>query len=185
MKNVKNKLNMTLEFELNEHDFLDFQLFTASQSKRINRKKVNGWIFVTLFFIGLSVFLYFDYDGFFAIYFGVTAIVCGLFYPKYFVWRYKKHYKTYIKENYSYRFGEKAYIEINNQTIFAKDKIGEGTINISEIEKIDETEKHFFVKMKSGVSLIIPKYKIQTSDEVRGKFEALGFSVNKVICKWK
>ena len=176
---------MTLEFELNEQDFLDFQLFTASQSQKISRKKKRGLILWTPLFIVLSVFYYFDYNNFMAMLFGVLAIVYGLFYSKLFVWQYKRYYKTYVKENFSYRFGEKAYVEINNQTIYVKDKTGETTINVSEIEKIDETEKHFFVKIKSGVSLIIPKNRIQTSDEVRANLETLGFNVNKVICKWK
>jgi hypothetical protein len=174
---------MTLEFELNEQDFLDFQLFTASQSKKIAKKKMRGLILWTPLFAVLSVFYYFDYNDFMAISFGVLAIVYALFYSKLFVWQYKRYYKTYVKENFSHRFGEKAYFEINNQTI--KDKTGDETINVSEIEKVDETEKHFFVEIKSGVSLIIPKDRIQNSDEVRAKFETLGFNVNKVICKWK
>jgi len=170
---------MKLEYEIKEQDFLEFQLFTASQSKKIYRKKLKGWIFTTLFFVILSAYFYFDYNNILAICYGICAIIFGLFYPKYFAWRYRKHYKSYIKENYSYRFGKKEYIEINNQFIFHRDKTGEGTINMSEIEKIDETEKHFFVRVKAGVSLIIPKNEIQNSDEVRAKFESLGFSVIK------
>ena len=176
---------MTLEFELNEQDFLDFQLFTASQSRRINKRKRNGWILVTGCFIIISVFFYSEYNVFLAVYFGIVAIISGLFYPKYFIWRHKKHYKTFIKENYSCRIGEINHIEIDDQVIFSKNKTGESTLNISEIEKIDETEKHFFVKIKGGLAYIIPKYKIQNSDEVRAKFESLRFNVNKAIYKWK
>ena len=176
---------MTLEFELNEQDFLDLQLFIASQSKRINKRKRNGWMFLTGCFIIVSIFFYSEYNIFLTVYFGIAAIISGLFYPKYFVWRHKKHYKTFIKENYSCRIGERDHIEINNQVIFSKNETGESTINISEIEKVDETEKHFFVKIKGGLSYIIPKYKIQNSAEVRAKFESLGFNVNKSICKWK
>jgi hypothetical protein len=176
---------MILEFELNERDFLAFQLFTASQSKRINRKKVNGWILITLFFIALAAFFYYEQTNFLALYFGIAAIITGLLYPKYFVWRYKKHYKTYIKENYSYRFGEKVYVEITNLAIYCKDKTGESTINISAVETVDETENHFFVKIKSGGSLIIPKYAIQDLQEVCALFESLGFSVHNVLNTWK
>lgn len=69
--------------------------------------------------------------------------------------------------------------------IVSKSKTGESTLNVSEIEKIDETEKHFFVKIKGGFAYIIPKHTIQNPDEVRAQFETLGFTVNKVSCTWK
>jgi hypothetical protein len=174
---------MKLEYKMDEQDFLDFQMFAASQSVRIKRKMLRGWMFITLGFGVMSVFFFLECSILTAIYFGVVAIIGGLFYPRFFRWRYKRHYKAHIRENYSNRFEDSEYIEINDETIFCKSKSGEGTINTSQIEKIDETEKHFFVKIKTGVSLIIPKYKIHNQDEVRAKFEFLGFSVSKIINK--
>ena len=111
------------------------------------------------------------------IFFGLfffCIIASILFYYKFFIWYCKRQCKIYIKEHFSYNYGEREYLEINNQTIVAKDNTGEVKINVSAIEKIDETEKHFFVKIKAGISLIIPKYRIQTqSDEVRAEFESL------------
>ena len=100
---------MTIEYQLNEQDFLDFQLFTASQSDRINKKKKNGWILLTIGSIVVSIYFYINQDIALTIYFGLVALACGLFYPRYFRWRYKRHYKTYIKENYSKRFGQTEY----------------------------------------------------------------------------
>ena len=90
---------MTLEIKINEQDFLDFQLFTASKSDRINKKKRNGWILLTLGSTVVALFFYLNQNIAMTIYFGLVAIACGLFYPRYFKWRYKKHYKTYIREN--------------------------------------------------------------------------------------
>jgi len=91
--------------------------------------------------------------------------------------------KPIFEKNYASRFDELEYLEINNETIFSKDKVGESIINISEIEKIDETERHFFVKISGGVSLIIPKYKIENPNDVHTQFELLGFSVKKIASK--
>jgi chaperonin cofactor prefoldin len=100
------------------------------------------------------------------------------------VWLIKRSCKKHNKRNYSYRFDEKVYIEINNQIAHTRNKTGESIFYISAIEEIDETDKHFFVKIKSGEALIIPKHKIQT-DELRSEFETLGLKVNEVTCKWK
>ena len=119
------------------------------------------------------------------IYFGLSALAFGLFYPKYFKWRYKIHYKTFIKENYSKRFGQKEFLEINSDHIYSKDKTGEGKINLSEIERVDETCNHFFLKISTGMSLVIPKKELESIDKLRQKFMEIGLTVNdKTNWKW-
>ena len=113
---------MKLDYKIDEQDFLDFQLFTASKSDRINKKKRNGWILLTAGSIVIALYFYLNGNSTMTIYFGLVALACGLFYPKYFKWRYKNHYKTYIKENYSKRFGQIESLEISSDYIFSKDK---------------------------------------------------------------
>lgn len=169
---------MILEYKIEEQDFLDFQLFTASKSDRINKKKRNGWILLTMGSVVMALYFYLNENVAMTIYFGLVAIACGLFYPKYFRWRYKNHYKTYIQENYSKRFGQVETLEINNDWIFSKDKTGEGKINISEIERVDETNNHFFLKISTGLSMLIPKKQLENVDELRENFEEIGLTVN-------
>lgn len=177
---------MTIEYKIHEQDFLDFQLFTASKSDRINKKKRNGWIFLTVGSIAVAFYFYLNQNNLMSIYFGLVAVATGIFYPKYFKWRYNKHFKTYIKENYSKRFGKIETLKINNDHIFSKDKTGEGKINLSEVEKIDETDNHFFLKISTGLSLIIPKRELENIDEFKSKFKNLGFIINnETNWRWK
>ncbi len=177
---------MKLEYVIEENDFLDFQLFTASKSKRINKKKKNGWLLLTISAIVMGIYFYMNQNMLMTIYFGIVSLTCGLFYPKYFKWRYKKHYKAYINENYSKRFGLIEIIEINDNYILSKDKIGEGKIKLSEIETINETGNHFFLKVSTGMSLIIPKDRINNPNKVRSEFEKLGLKINNELnWKWK
>lgn len=177
---------MKLEFKIYEQDFLDFQLFNASKSDRINKKKRSGWLLWTIGSIVVTIYFYFNQNIAMTIYFGIMAIVCGLFYPNYFRWIYKKHYRTYIKDNYSKRFGQTERLEIKEDSIITKDKTGEGRINLTEIEKVDETENHFFLKISTGLSLIIPKREIENSGGLRSNFQNLGLIVNNERnWKWK
>ena len=169
---------MKLDYKIDEQDFLDFQLFTASKSHRINKKKRNGWIFLTAGSIVIALYFYLNGNSTMTIYFGLVALACGIFYPKYFKWRYKNHYKTYIKENYSKRFGQIESLEISSNYIFSKDKTGEGKINLSEIERVDETDNHFFLKISTGLSLLIPKNELVSINELREKFKEIGLSIN-------
>jgi hypothetical protein len=177
---------MILEFKIDEQDFLDYQLFAASKSVRISKRKRDGWIVMTVGPIFVAISFYFTQNIAMVVFFGIAAIICGIFYPKYFNWRYKKHYKTYIKENYPKRFGQIETLEINNDNIFFKDKTGEGKINLSEFECVDETSNHFFVKVSTGVSLIIPKKGLNNNDEIRKKFNDLELTVNdETNWRWK
>lgn len=169
---------MKLEFKINEQDFLDFQLFTASKSEKINWKKKNGWISYTAGSIALACYFYLNENNAMMVYFGLVGIVSGIFYPTYFRWRYKKHYQAHIREHYSKRFGQVETLEINNDWMITADNVSEGKIKLSEIERIDETNNHFFLKISSGHSLLIPKRELENIETVREKFKDIGFHVN-------
>lgn len=177
---------MKLEYKIEEQDFLDFQLFAASKSDRINKKKRNGWLILTVGSIAITIYFFLKQNDILTIYFGLATLIVGIFYPKYFTWRYKKYYKKHIRENYSKRFDEMELLEFRDDSIYTEDKIGEGRINLSEVEKIDETLNHFFLKISTGQSLIIPKKEIEEITELRQMFLNLGLNVNSDLnWKWK
>ena len=168
---------MKIEYLIQEEDFLKYQLFTASKSERINRKKRNGWIGLTIGSLLFALYFYNSDKDFLTYYFVVVAMITGLFYPKYFKWRYKKHYRTYIKENYKNRFNERAQLEFTPEYIESKDKTGEGKIKTSELKEISETSDHFFVKLSTGMSLIIPKKEFSDLNQLRGQLEQLNIPI--------
>ena len=175
---------MKAEYTIQEDDFLSHQLFTASKSKRINKKRKRDWALLIIGFAICGGVFYFQANLAMALYFGLFTLATGLFYPKYFNWRYKKHYSNYIKEHYQKRFGETAILEINSDNILTKDKIGEGKINIKEIEEINETQNHFFIKISTGASLIIPKKEITNTNCLKEEFENIGVHINNELT-WK
>jgi len=177
---------MKIEYKIEENDFLDFQLFAASKSERIMKKKKTGWIFLTAGSLTGSIYFYLQQNIAMTVYFAVITIICGLFYPKYFNWRYKKHYKNYIKDNYQKRFGQIENIEITEEYIYSKDKTGEGKIKLTEIDEVSETQNHFLLKVSTGMSLIIPKREIKNIDLLKIKFNEIGLNViDELSWKWK
>ena len=116
--------------------------------------------------------------------FAVTSVIIGVFYPKYFNWRYKRHYKNHIKENYRNRFGHIENVEFSSKYIYSKSKIGEGKIFLTEIEEVNETAKHFFLKISTGMSLIIPKREINDVIGLKEEFLTLGLIIKEEL-NWK
>lgn len=164
---------MTFEYSIKEHDYLDFQLYAASQSERIQKKKRNGHLFISIGSLAFALLFYWKGKLAMSIYMGLVAVAAGIFFPKYFNWRYKKHYASFIKAEYAKRFGLLGTIEVSEEGVHAQDKTGEVKVKRSEIIQAVETERHFFVEISTGISLIIPKRDIENPDDLKEKFRAL------------
>jgi len=168
---------MKITYKLDKGDYLDFQLYTVSQSKRIQRKKIINWLVFALVSFAFGLYFYYDKNNSLAIYFGGIGIVWILFYKTYFKWKYKRHFIKYITDNYQNRFGKTVELTFNNDHIYSKEDAGEGSIKNSEVEHIAETNLYFYVKMLSGVSLIIPKNEINKLSELVQIFKSLNFEI--------
>ena len=155
------------EFSLNEEDFLIYNLFTASKSKNIQDKEKKGRIFTSIFFLAFAVIGVVIGRLNLAVYFLVTSIISTLFYVKYFRWRYKNHYKKHIKENHQNRIGQKVTMWFDENHLISIDKTGEGKLNLTEIEVVNEIESHFFILLTSGQSIIVPKGQIHIVDFIK------------------
>jgi len=172
---------MEVTYNLEAVDFLHYQLFTASKSNRIRNKKMYGWLLFTLAAGIFAIYCYFNNSTSLAIYFGVIAAVWGLFYPKYFNWKYVKHYTSFINENYKNRFGQSTTVVISKENIIATDNSGEGKIKVSEIVTINETNQHLFITFKSGAFLIIPKREIDNFNELKNSLIKIGCIINNEL----
>ncbi len=170
---------MKFEYQIQEQDYLDFQLYTASKSPRFEKKQRNGRYFITL--CSLITACYFTYvqDWGMVAYFGLTTAVFFLFYPWYFKWRQKVHYTKYIRRNYKNLFGRSEEMEVKGKTLELTNSTGKGQIKASELEKFIETKNHFFIQMKSGASLIIPVYKMDDAAALRSQINGMKIPVEK------
>jgi hypothetical protein len=151
---------MTLTYTLSQDDYLNHQLFTASLSNRVKRQRKRSRIIWFIAFLSLAWLFYLKKDNFLAYYFFIFTILYILFYPYYSRWYYKRHYKRFVNETYKNRFGKISSVIINEEQIQDIDEGGETKILVSEIENIYETSEYFFLRLKSGLGLIIPKHKV-------------------------
>ncbi len=177
---------MLLKYSLTEQDYLDFTLFTASQSERINKKKRFEQVCLSLLAAAVTIIFFLNDNLVMTLYSGLTTVITVIFYPVYFRKQYKKHYQAFIKETYSKYLGEPVTVELNPDHIFLKDKSGENRIYLSEIEVVNETDQHFFMKLNSAISILIPKRELNDIAALRKMFEHLGLSVQEFVSwEWK
>jgi hypothetical protein len=105
-------------------------------------------------------------------YFLTTGILSIFFYPIYQKWYYKKHYRKFIAETYKNRFGQPEEMKFTEEWVEVKDVSGESKIKLAEVESITETGSYFYLKLRTGGDLVIPK-KIPEIDLVRLRLKEL------------
>jgi hypothetical protein len=148
---------MNISYPLVAQDYLDFQLYSVTKSEKIQRKKKKNWWVTTIGFFVFSLFFFLQKYNPIAIYFLVLGIVSLFFYPKYFAYRHKSHFKKYNQKNYKHLFGKKENLIFDHHKIHVSNEEGEGDILLKEIVEVIETQNHFFIKINNGNALIIPK----------------------------
>jgi hypothetical protein len=175
---------------LDENDFLAHQLYTASKSPRVQKGRRRRWIFTTVSLVAMSFIFFESYKDVLGYYFLVLSVLSLFFYPMYSRWYYKRHYRNYIRDEYKNRFGREVTLEINDDVILATDNTSESKIDTSEVEAINEIKDYYFVKLTSGVSVIISKTKEKDIDKITTALKSLaekrGIKFNEELdWKWK
>jgi hypothetical protein len=153
---------MELEYTLEKSDFLTYQLFTASQSKSTKNKRLFRWLAIPVLYILLGIILYCLREIAFLIAFVTIAIIWFAFFPAYSRWKYKKHFSKHIDEHYKNRFNILCKTVLTEEEIQLSDKTGNTSIKLTEVENIFVISSHVFIKMNSGVSLLIPRDKVDS-----------------------
>lgn len=179
---------MKITLVLNESDFLTYLLYTASKNKRARNNRRKSWLILSIGFLLLGV-CFIDSNKFYSYYFFGVGVISLIFYPFYQRYRFKKHYHKHALDTLQYRFGKECQVDFQSKFIETKDITGESKINTSEITQINEIETHYFIKVKTGESLIIPKNIINSEtflSELMTIFQNPGIIVNKELnWRWK
>jgi hypothetical protein len=164
---------MTVEYKIDENDFLTHQLYLASKSERITKKRQRNKTIVPLGYFVLGVlFLFQDRIQLAAIFLIISALWFFI-YPLWEKRHYVNHYKAFIKENYKERTDRSATLAFDNDFILSKDIGGEAKILTTELQEICEIPSHVFVRLKGGISIICPKDKIANYGELKTRLKEL------------
>jgi len=179
---------MTLEYILDENDYLQHQLFTASKTKGIKNQRLKTWIIITIAFFCLGLLFLDKEEKFLAYYFLGFGILSLVFYPFYQRNQYRKHYLKFIKNTYKNRFGETSRVSFNETFIQVNSSDSESKINYEALEEVNEIRDYIFLKLKSGGSLIIAKNRIENIEEVKEQIFKISKKYNlkqNIELNWK
>lgn len=179
---------MKLEYKLEFSDFLEHQLYTSSKSKLHKKNRNKSRVIVSIIYIITGLLIFFINKTEVAIFFFAFAILWYFFYPLYSKGKYKKHFEKHIKENYKNRIGKIATLNFDNESNFmeASDSGTQTKIQATEFDKLIELKSHYFLKLKSELSLIIPKHAVSNQKIFKQLFSDIDLEyVNELDWEWK
>lgn len=178
---------MKLNYHLTFDHYIEHQLFIASQSDSIRKKRRNTRFLVAVVYVILGLnFLRIEGSNIAAGAFIAFGIIWYFGYPFYSKHRYQRHYVKYIQEHYQNRIHLPVEMEIEKDFIRAVDKTGESRVNIGEVEALVSLPNTFLIKLKTGVSFVIPKDQVEEKEMLVEVFRNIGVEVlDEMEWQWK
>jgi hypothetical protein len=165
---------MLFKFSVEQIDFLTFQLFTVSKSDTVLRTRRRGQLLTSIAGLLLSINLFVTGSTIAGFVMLAVAVATYLFYPRYHRWRLKSHFLKYSKKNYGSQFGQEESLETKIDHIISKNIAGEGKVKSTELESLTEIADYYFLKMKNGSSIILPKRDIKEEKELVKELKKMG-----------
>lgn len=181
---------MTYEIVLEEQDYLTYQLYNASKNRKLRIRRNRSWLLLVIAFLAWGFVFLNNENSFTSYYFFTIAAITLFLYPKYSSWRYMRHYRNHIKDNYQDKFGEKAWLEFDQNHLISRNEKSEVKISYDELVTLNETKEYYFIKMSSAMSLIIPKRLLKDKPTFQTDLETLISKTNishhtELDWKWK
>ncbi len=169
---------MKIKYSLTKEDFLAYQLYTSSRSDRIRKRRLRSRFIVPILYLLIALAFMFRYQQ---VGVGIGWILIALIwyfcYPLYARWRYERHYVKHIEENYQNRIDREVELEFDHEALYGVDSGSKIKVDVNEIDVLIETKDHFFIRLKTNSSFILPKSAISDHSELKEHFTTLGVNI--------
>lgn len=182
---------LELNYELEEEDLLQLQLYFASKDEmQIKQRRKEKYRMIGLSLL-CGLLLFFD-EGYrlLSYFFLGSSVLFFIIYPWWSVWFYKRMYRKHISGSMRAEFPYNTKLLLGSEFIEIETKKGYRHYDVKEMDTIIETEHHFFIVTSRQVSIIVPKHRMNNTEEV--KMRLLRYKENNPISfvedmdwKWK
>lgn len=155
-----------IKLKLNKEDLVAFQLFVASNSERLIKKRKQTRMRLPIVYIFLALVMFYNAQVLFGSFLLAFSILWFYYYPMFESKKYVKHYSSYVNENFKSKLDLETKLEFTDEEIRTYDNMGSSIIKNETITHIDETLVYIFIRLETGMGIILPKSKIKNLDEL-------------------
>lgn len=179
---------MKVTYTLTTEDYLEHQLFAASNSPQIKKQRFKAKIAIPVLYILIGLFLSGMKKDFLpVIIFAGLSLLWFFLYPIRDRKRYKKYYTAHVNETFKARIGKQTETEIQDELIVTKTGDNESRIHMNEVEEVYELKNILLIKLKTG-SLIFPKSGIENLEEFKNYLHEMALKLKipfSVFAQWE
>lgn len=165
---------MTINYSLSQDDFLEYHLYTSSQSELAKKKRQRSRLLLSVGYTAVGTFFLFQEDK----NMGLTFILMGFLWfaiqPYYVRYRYKKHVTAHLKESLKGAIDRLISLTIEEDQITTKDGENEAKFAISELSRFVELPRHYFIEVVNSGSVIIPKSSLTNQNKFTDSLKKVG-----------
>ena len=187
-------MNLDLSYKLYPNDYLQQVLYYNTVSVNSKKQRTRAWLFVIFIIVISNALLLYVFREKIEIghYLGAIPMsILGIFlFPYFYRTLQKKQLLKFVEETYKNNFGKESNLSFSNENIEIHNSTGESTIKYATIEKIIEISGHFFLVLKAGTYIIIPKSEMSDIGIVKNTLHTIA-AENKILYsseldwKWK
>lgn len=169
---------MNLEYALTEQDFLDYQMYSATKSDRINKKRQRSRMGMSLLYLSFGVFFLATQSYAFGGAFMFVSIIWYFAKPTLDKKRYENHFRGFINEQYKENFDRKVNLELTDDYIFAKEAGMESKVPVTELIEVTELKNLILIKLKKGQAVLLPKHSMERSEMLIARLKEIADKIN-------
>ena len=151
---------MKLTYSLGADDFLAFQLHSAGESAHGRRRRMISRILMVVAIALVGLVQHESGRTGLAIAFFCAAAIIAVVYPSISKWIHRRHFRRHVAENYQKRIGSNAVLRLEDEGVVSAGEDGEGILKYTAIDQLAEIETLGLIKLKAGVTLLLPKDQI-------------------------
>lgn len=163
---------MKIEYTLEAQDFLEYQLFAASNTPALKkqRRTVRVGLPVLLLLTGI-VMAFLKQDFIPLIVFPVFAVAWYFVYPITDRGRYVKFYLNHVNSTYKSRIGQPNVLTLENDFVSLVTVGSEAKFPVSQVEEIVDLKRTILIRLKSGGAFIVAKNQSAEFKQLRNSLQ--------------
>ncbi len=154
---------MTITYTLSEADYVTYQLFTASTSPAIQKKRRKVWLLITAAFVMLALLFYDTGSMFLAAMFLLYGLFTLVFYPLFARRQYLKYYQDLVRHTFYQVVNKPVQCTFSDDRLELSDELSKSTIQYRALTAIQHIPGYYYLIVRGCQYLILPK--AQLADE--------------------
>lgn len=171
---------MKFQYTVTPEPHIDYLMYSAAKNPRVKRRALFTRFGLAIIYVVLGFLLSREEVSAVGAGFVIIGVAIGVFYPKYQLWRYRKHYTRHVNVKLADILGTTVTIDLQDEEVVTKDAGSESKFPYSSIQQLEEVQNYFYIRLNSAQALVLPKSVVSDEKELIQFLSEKGVNVRRL-----